>query len=526
MKASADRQGRGARTLAGVTLASRVLGLVRDMVCAHVFGGGAAFGAFLAAWTVPNLFRRMFAEGAVSDAAGPEFVRRLGGADEDGDIRAGDTERAAARTLFRRLFGSMLAWTGVSLLVCMGAAAWVAGPGRATVAGWLEDPGQVDHLAALLPWLLPYVVPICLLALARSALNAFGRFGAPEIGQLVLNGAWIGAALLSRSTAVLAVVVLVAGCAQFAVTIPALRRERLWGPPEWAPRSGEVHQVRRRAAQVLVAVAAAQANVLADRWMAIGLVGPGATTHLFYAFRFVHLPFALFALSASTAAYPEIARFEHDREEVGRILSRALSQAAVFLLPATAGLVVLAPRIVDVFFGHGAFGDADVASTAAALAAYTAGLPFMALATHLARVCRGVGDFRRPAWAAACLVPMNIGLNWALVRAPGGLWEPMGAAGLAWATSASFAVLAAVLAWIATRRNGIAVRVGGLGVLTAVSVAVGGAAWWAEGTVGQALGESPALAAGVLAGLVPFGVWVALARPSAVLEFLPGSRNR
>ena len=260
--------------------------------------------------------------------------------------------------------------------------------------------------------------------------------------------------------------------------------------------------------------------------MAMGLVGPGATTHLFYAFRFVHLPFALFALSASTAAYPEIARFEHDREEVGRILSRALRQAAVFLLPATAGLVVLAPRIVAVFFGHGEFGAADVAATAAALAAYAVGLPFMALATHLARVCRGVGDFRRPAWAAACLVPMNIGLNWALVSAPGGFWEPMGAEGLAWATSTSFAALAAVLAAIATRRNGISVHVGGLGSLVAVSAAVGAAAFWAAGAAGQAMGESAALATGVLAGLLPFALWVALARPAAVLGFLPGNRNR
>ena len=278
---------RPAMVIGALTMTSRVLGLVRDVLFASLFFG-RALDAFALAFTVPNLFRRLFGEGALAGALVPAFVKKLEADDRDG---AGRLAAKALGALTVLLGGVALAVIIVSALVAL-------------VAG---VDSKVGLVAGVLAVVMPYVVLICGAAVVMAYLNASQRFGAPAAAPVLLNVTLITAAVLTRSVWGLAAGVIVGGVLQFAVQYIPARRLGLPAFPRFDRRDPDLRAVGRTLVPVVAGLAAFQVNVLLDRLIAEALIpGDGAVGSLFLGNRLMQLPLAVFAIAIATAALPTL----------------------------------------------------------------------------------------------------------------------------------------------------------------------------------------------------------------------------
>lgn len=428
-------------TLSGLTLVSRCLGLVRDMLQAAVFGSSWVVGAFNLAWVVPNLFRRLLGEGALSSAFIPRFSRTL---ENEG--------REPARALFASMLGS------VCLLLAIAAGAVLLVLHLLPLGWWaplfakegLEGVVYGSHLRTLLTVLVPYLIPVCLLAFLGAALQCRGSYAPFAAAPAVLNVVWIGALLaggpllglsLESFSLFLAVSVLLGGVVQVAVQLPALRAEGLWVRPRLVPRAPGVTEVLRDVLPVALGQAVFQVNTLLDQVIAAAFIPvEGANTWFFLANRLFQFPLALVGTSLAVASLPGMARLaaQGDRAGVRGLLDLAARVGLFLSVPAALGLLFLARPMVALFFEHGRFDAADGAETAAALACLSAGLPFVCLTQVATRVHQALGDLKSPVRLGCRLVGLNLVLNLLLVR-------PFGVAGLSAATSLTSALLALLL---------------------------------------------------------------------------------
>ncbi len=475
--------GSNARTVALATLASRVLGLVRDVGMASVFGMGATADAFYLAFTIPNSFRRLFGEGALSAAFIPGFIearQRSGG--------------EAARALFARTFGSLLtvlaAIAGAIVLVC----------GVLAFLGF----GLTVELTSILAL---YTVPICLVALAMAALNAAGHFLLPALSPVVLNLLWIVAlfAVLPflpgevAQVRGLAVVIVVAGLAQLLLQAPALRKRGLLVRPRVAFGHPDLVKIRRRMAPVIFGLAVFQINDLIDKGVAWLLVADaGAVSALYYANRLMQFPLALVGIAVGTAAFPVFAELwtAGKAERLRAVLDRSLGLVLLFALPAGVGLAAVAPSLIEVLFARDAFGAEAVARTVVVTLVYCAAVWAVALQAVLVRFFQAVDRRDLPVRAGLWAVALNLGLDFALV------WS-FAEAGLAVATVAS-AILqtALLLAWV-RRPLGTASRaLRGAPRILVAAAACGLSAWWLAAALPGLVG----LVAGVLGGMLAYGL--------------------
>jgi putative peptidoglycan lipid II flippase len=388
---------RAAGVVGGLTLASRISGLLRDAITAHYFGAGPAADAFFVAFRLPNLLRRLVGEGAMSVAFVPVFGRILA----RGIPAAADAALGAAAGGF----GAVL--LGLTLLGVAGAPAWLA----LLAPGFAADPATEALAISLTRWLFPYLLLICLAALYGAYLNARRHFLAPALSPVLLNLAMIAAAVLLAprfGIASLVVGVLLGGALQLGLQLVVLRADGVPIRPRWRPRHRALGRMLRLLAPTTVGAAMYQINVMLSTSLA-SLLPTGSVSALWYAGRLFEFPIGLVAVAIGTAALPSFAAqaARDARDEMRDSLGVALSLINYLAVPASIALWLLAEPITAVLFQRGAFDAADVLRSAGALQAYAVGLWALSLVRVAAPAFYALGDIRTPLWAAGAAFIAN-----------------------------------------------------------------------------------------------------------------------
>jgi putative peptidoglycan lipid II flippase len=440
---------RNVGTIGGLTLVSRIFGFARDMLLARVLGAGLAADAYQLAFTLPNTFRRLFAEGAFSVAFVPMYSRALHG---NGDEGGG--EAAAAK--FADDVLSVFLW----VLLAFSALAMIAMPGIVwLLARDFQEVAGKFELAILLSRLtFPYLGFISLVAMLSGLLNARSRFGPGAFAPVLLNivlitgitaGWWLrGDSQDDRIVAVaLAIAVSVAGVAQLAYLWWSVRREGLKlhiRLPKMTP------QVRRLGMLILPATFGAgiyQISQFVDTFFATSLP-QGSLTLLKLADRLNQMPLGIVGIALGTAILPMLARHIHsgDGAEAQRLQTNAFEMATLLTLPAAAALAICAPAFVTAFFVGGKFTIADGAIMANIVVALVAGLPAYVIVKILNPGFFAREDMRTPVWTALASLIINIAINLYVV-------QRYGIVGLAGATAVSASVNCLLLYAVLHRRG-------------------------------------------------------------------------
>ncbi len=498
-------------TVGGYTMASRVLGFLRDILIAALLGAGPVADAFFVAFKLPNFFRRLFAEGAFNAAFVPLFTARL-------------TEAGAEPA--RRFAEDVLAVLTVALLafctlmqIAMPWAMHVFAPGFAA------DPGKFDLAVELTRITFPYLLFISLVSQLGGVLNALGRFAAAAATPILLNLCLIGALLgLAQRMATpghaLAWGVMLAGVVQFLWLIAACRRA---GMRFRMPRPRIDARVRRLLVLILpgaVGAGVVQINLLIGVVIA-SLLPTGSVSYLYYADRIHQLPLGVVGVAVGTALLPLLSRQlkSGQEEEARRSLNRALEAALFLTLPAAAALIVIPGPIVAALFERGAFAAEATAATAGALVAYSTGLPAYVLIKVLAPGFFAREDTATPVKIAAACVLVNVAASLVLMG-------PLQHVGVALATSIAAWVNAGLLAWALRRRGHLAVDARLRARLPRIALAAAGMAGLlllaAQGLApmlaGAPAGRAGALALLVLTGLAGYAGLALATRAASVGE--------
>ncbi|UCD69614.1 MAG: murein biosynthesis integral membrane protein MurJ [Betaproteobacteria bacterium] len=458
-------------TVSSMTLVSRVLGLVRDVVIARVFGAGLATDAFFVAFRIPNLLRRLFAEGAFSQV----FVPVLG------EYRA---VRGHAETkLLVDHVGTFLA----TVLIGVSALGVVAAPLiiYITAPGFSADVGKFELTVALLRLTFPYILFISLTSLAGGILNTWSRFSIPAFTPTLLNLSFIVFALwlapyFEPPVMALAWAVFCGGLLQLAMQIPFLLKIRMLPRPAWQPRDDGVQRILRLMGPAVLGVSVAQVSLLINTIFA-SFLATGSVTWLYYADRLMELPVGLLGVALGTVLLPNLSRRYADgsAEEYARLLDWGLRLTVLLAAPCAVALAVLALPILATLFKHGAFAAHDVLQTRQALIAYSVGLVALVLVKILAPAFYARQNVKTPVKIAVITLLatqlMNLTFIWTLRHA-----------GLALAIALAAWVNAGLLYW-KLRQHGIFTPVAGwplflLKVLLALAVMAVVLLWSAAGS--------------------------------------------
>jgi putative peptidoglycan lipid II flippase len=364
-------------TVSSLTMVSRVLGYVRDFFIARIFGAGLMTDAFFVAFRIPNLLRRLFAEGSFSQAFVPvlsEYKTR----------HSPDQTRSLVDAVGTVLLVVLVATTAVGV-----AAAPVIG--YVFAPGWFHaEPDKFGLTVAMLRITFPYIAFISLVALAAGVLNTWNRFGVPAITPALLNVAFIVAAVFFAErfdppVLALAWAVFAGGALQLAFQVPFLLR--LGVMPRWRFdwRHPGVRRVFGLMLPALFGVSVAQLSLLINTIFA-SFLSSGSVSWLYYADRLMELPAGVLGVAVGTILLPSLSKYHAaaNAEEYGRLLDWGLRITIVLALPAAAALAVLALPLVATLFKYGAFGSDDAWMTRQALVAYSAGLLGMILVKILA----------------------------------------------------------------------------------------------------------------------------------------------
>lgn len=359
-----------------MTLISRVVGFVRDMVIAVIFGATGTTDAFFVAFRIPNLLRRMFGEGAFAQAFVPVFT-------EYRKQRSAE----ALKDLADHVAGTLLLILSLITLVGIIAAPLII---------WLFAPGFGDdpEKQALATWMLritfPYALFISMTALAGGILNSFGKFAVPAFTPVFLNLCMIAAALwlapmLEAPVTALAWGVFAAGIVQLGFQVPALWKIGLLPRPRFRRAHEGVKRIIKLMLPALFGSSVAQVNMLLNTILASFLVS-GSISWLYYSDRFVELPLALFGITLSTVILPKLSS-EHatkDPAAFSKTLDWGLRIGVTIALPAMLGLMLLSTPIIATLLQYQAFTAFETRMVAIALAVYALGLPGFVMVKILA----------------------------------------------------------------------------------------------------------------------------------------------
>ncbi len=483
-------------TVSGLTLLSRITGLLRESLKAAVFGAGVQMDAFEAAFRLPNILRRLFAEGAFSQAFVPilaEYRRQRG---DD-----------ATRELIGRT-GTLLALTllGVTVVGVL-AAPWLV---YLLASGFAKTPGKVELTADMIRIVFPYLLFISLTSLAGSVLNVYGRFAIPAFTPVLLNLAIIGAVLFlapycDPPIVALAWGVAIGGVAQLAFQLAPLARIAMLARPRFDWRDEGVRRVLLLMGPAIIGVSAAQISALINTQLAAWL-GDGRVSWITYADRLMEFPSALLGVAVATVLLPSLARHHADADLVqySALLDWGLRLALLLALPAAVALWLLALPLVTTLYQYGKFSVNDVVQTRAALLGYSVGLTGIILVKILAPGFYARQLIRTPVKIAFATVLVTQIL--ALI-----LMAPLGHAGLTLATSIGALFNAGMLFAILRRRRLFSPSPGwflflcklavALGVLAALLVWLAGPApVWLEATLWQRVARLAGVIAAAAAG--------------------------
>jgi putative peptidoglycan lipid II flippase len=479
MPDSHPRLARSAGIFGLATIASRILGLVRDQVLAYYFGAGNAADAFRVAFRVPNLVRDLFAEGAMSAAFVPTFTRQL-------TLHGRDR----AWHLASSVLNALLIVTGAIVILGMVFAEPLV---RLFAGDFAAVPGKFELTVHLARIVFPFLTLVAVAAALMGMLNSLGHFFVPALSPAMFNVASIVIAVAFIPLApslgiepitIVAIGALVGGVAQVAIQWPPLRREGFRYKPVLDFRDEGLRNVLLLMGPGTIGMAATQINVFVNTVLATR-EGTGAVSWLDFAFRLMYLPIGVFGVSIATAATPAVSRMvaEGDLARIRSTIASAIGLMLLLNVPATLGLMVLARPIVAVIFEHGSFTASDTIATAAALQFYAIGLVGYSIVRIVSPTFYALRRSRIPVMVSAGSVVINVVLNLALVR-------ELGYRGLALGTSITALVNASVQLWLLRREiDGIE---GGRIASTAARVliaalAMAAAAWGADALMAELL---------------------------------------
>ncbi|MBW1785907.1 MAG: murein biosynthesis integral membrane protein MurJ [Deltaproteobacteria bacterium] len=413
---------RAAGVVGFFTLLSRILGLVRDMVVAHLFGAGMAADAFFVAFRIPNLLRRLFAEGSLTIAFIPVFTEYL----------SNRTRREAmdlARTVLTLLSLILVAVTVIGVLL----SPWIV---RIQAFGFGGTGAKYDLTVLLTRITFPYILLISLVAFFMGVLNSLRRFAAPAAAPIFLNVGMIAAAYLiapyfGEPVVGLAIGVLLGGILQVAIQIPSVAASglRLW--PRWDMDHPALRRIGRLMIPAIFGSAVYQVNQFMGTLLA-SFLAEGSVSWLYYADRLVQFPLGVFAIAISTAALPSLSTqaAHQETDRFGETLTHSLRLVFFVTLPSMVGLIVLGSPIIRVFFERGAFDADTTAMTAQALFFYSVGLWAFSGIRVMVSAFYALQDTRTPVKIAVAAVLTNMALSLILM-------VPLRHGGLALALSAA-----------------------------------------------------------------------------------------
>jgi putative peptidoglycan lipid II flippase len=466
-------------TVSSMTLVSRVLGLVRDVLIARVFGAGLATDAFFVAFRIPNLLRRLFAEGAFSQAFVP-VLAEYRTARGDGATKV-LVDRVATLLATILVIVSLLGVIAAPLIIYLSA------------PGFSADADKFDLTVAMLRLTFPYILFISLTSLAGGILNTWSRFSVPAITPTFLNLSFIGFAVwlapyFDPPVMALAWAVFFGGILQLAFQLPFLIRIRMLPRLSWAPRDEGVRRILRLMGPAVLGVSVAQISLLINTIFASFLV-TGSVTWLYYADRLMELPIGLLGVALGTILLPSLSRRFVDgaHDEYNKLLDWGLRLTVLLAAPCALALVMLAVPILATLFKHGAFTAQDVLMTRQALIAYSIGLVALVLIKILAPAFYARQNIKTPVKIAVITLVatqlMNLVFIWQLRHA-----------GLALAIALAAWVNAGLLYW-KLRQQGIFTPLAGWTVFllkVAMALAVmGGVLFWAASGSDYWLQTSP-----------------------------------
>ena len=491
------------------TLASRVLGMVRDMAMANFLGmsGGGVMDAFVTAFRIPNTFRRLFGEGALAASYLPVLSAEL------------EQSRAAAW----RLASVTMTWLALLLTALVAIAEGVCG---LVWLVWGDLPGM-GLLLGLTAVMMPYMLLICLAAQAAATLQALSHFSIPALAPILLNVCWliaIGwvAPRFAPSPAagayVVAVAVLVSGVLQLAVQLLMLSRLGFRYDYHWAASRKAIGEVLRAMLPMTLGLAVTQINTLVDSLIAWGLAAApdgsqriawlgsavrypltqGAAASIYYAERLYEFPLAILGVAVATAIYPLLSRHaaRGDHRSLGSDLTLGLRLVIFLGIPAGVGLMILAQPLSRLLFQHGRFTGEDTIRASRVVACYALGVWAYCASAVIVRGYYALGDRLTPLRIGAAMVGLNISLDLLLI------W-PLAEAGLAVSTTVAASIQVLILMRLFSRQKAplgwpeLAATTVRTLLATAVMAAAGCAAI-------AMLPARPGLAGQIAAVLVPF----------------------
>jgi putative peptidoglycan lipid II flippase len=430
------------------TFASRILGLLRDMVQAYFFATGKEADAFVVATRIPTLLRDLFAEGAMSAAFVPTFSRYL--------AKGG---KEAAWRLGSQVISALL--VGTSAVVVLGIV-FAAPLTRLYGSGFADTPDKLQLTISLARVNMPFLLLVAIAAACMGMLNALRRFFIPASSPALYNIVNI----LTMATCVpliryldahhilainpvmaLSMGMLLGGVAQIAAQWPALRAEGYQYTWQLDPRDPGLREVLLLMGPGVLGGAAAQINLLVNTSLATH--EDGAASALGYAFRLMYMPVGIIGVSVATAALPELARLAADKahSQMKSTLSWGLRLMLMLSVPATVGLMVLATPIVELLFGYGMWGNDSTRNVSNALLYYAPGIVGYSIVKIATPTFYSMGDARTPSIVSFITILVNLGLN---------LWlnSIMGFRGLALGTAIAANINAVVLLYLLKGRIG------------------------------------------------------------------------
>lgn len=419
-------------TVAVFTLLSRIMGFVRDIIFASIFGAGGLFDAFVVAFKLPNFLRRLFGEGAFSQAFVPILAeQRSTQSHED------------VQTFVNYVAGMLTFWVSIVVIVAEIFAPVVI---MIFAPGFYHDPARFHVTQELLRIMFPYLLLIVITAFAGAILNTYGVFAAPAFTPVLLNVVLILVALLwaphtAKPIYVLSIGVILGGFAQLIIQFPFLKAIKLVPQFKLSFQHVGTLRVMKRMLPALFGVSVAQIGLLIDNIFA-SFLPKGSISWLYYSDRLIYFPLGIIGVALATVVMPHLSKNHAEKDEVvfSATLDWALRCTLFIGMPAAVGLFVLSGPILSTLIHYGKFNSFDVVMTAKSLSAFAVGLPAFMLIKILASAFYSRQNIGTPVRIAAMAMIINLILNAILIF-------PLKHAGLALATSLSSIVNASLL-WI------------------------------------------------------------------------------
>jgi putative peptidoglycan lipid II flippase len=405
---SAGSLTRKASVVAGATLISRILGFVRDLIIAFTLGAGPVADAFFVAFRLPNLLRRLFAEGSLTMAFVPVFTK---------------TKNAQGNDEAFILARSVQIW----LLIIVGAitilAIIFAKPLTAIIApGFRTSPEIFDLTVTLVRICFPYILFISSVALCMGILNSMNHFFAPAVAPALMNITLIVCALAAyyggfNVALYLSAGVFLSGIVQWYFQYPFLKKIGFSWKGSWSLKHPGVFRIGRLMLPSVFGAAVYQLNIVIGTVLA-SFLAAGSISYLYYADRLVQFPLGVFAVAISTVALPSLSVMAGAGDMAGfkNTLSTSLSLSLFVALPSTAGLIGLSHPLIEVIFGRGEFAPAAVQATSLALIGYAVGLPAFSSVRPLVSAFYALEDTITPVKIAVISLIINIGLGILLMQ--------------------------------------------------------------------------------------------------------------